>query len=250
MKKLLTSLAIVLSVATVASADLARVEAGAGMWMQSPSGGIGYVSGAEGFIDASNESSQTSGYAWLLIKHPLPMIPNLKLEYVGTVSEGTYTVLTGTPVGAISTGAATKLDMTQIDVIPYYNLIDNTAWVTLDVGLDLKIVNLGYTAAGVDVIDALGVDIASVVVPLGYIRARVQAPATNFGFEADVKYISYSDNTVSDIRVKVDYTFDMVPVVQPAIEIGYRMQKFELEETGFALATDFSGLYLGVMVRF
>ena len=248
MKKLLTSLAIVLSVATVASADLARVEAGAGIWMQSPSGGIGYVSGANGFVDASNEDSQPGAYAWLLIKHPLPMIPNLKLEYVSAVGEGTYV---GTVSGvSVPSSSATELEMTQIDVIPYYNLLDNTAWVTLDVGLDIKIVNVGYTAAGIDVIDALNVDIASVAVPLGYVRARIQAPGTNLGFEADVKYISYSDNTVSDIRVKVDYTLDMVPVIQPAIEIGYRMQKFELEESGFALATDFSGLYLGVMVRF
>ena len=250
MKKLLTSLAIVLSVATVASADLARVEAGAGVWMQSPSGGISYTSTNGSFEDASNEDSQTGAYAWLLVKHPLPMIPNLKLEYVGTVSEGTYTVLTGTPVGAISTGAATKLDMTQIDVIPYYNLLDNTAWVTLDVGLDFKVISLGYTAAGVDVIDALGVDIASVVMPLAYVRARVQAPGTNLGFEADIKTIALGDNSVSDIRVKVDYTLDMVPVIQPAIEVGYRMQSFELEESGFALKTDFAGLYLGVMARF
>ena len=248
MKKLLTSLAIVLSVATVASADFARVEAGVGMWAQTPTGDIGYASTNGGFVDSSNEDSKVSGYAWLLIKHPLPMIPNLRLEYVSAVSEGTYV---GTVSGvSVPTNSPTELEMTQIDVIPYYNILDNTAWVTLDLGLDFKVINLGYTAAGVDVIDALNVDIAAVVMPLGYVRARVQAPGTNLGFEADVKYIAYGDNTVSDIRVKVDYTLDMVPVIQPAIEVGYRMQKFELEESGFALATDFSGLYLGVMVRF
>lgn len=250
MKKLITSLAIVLSVATVASADLARVEAGAGMWMQSPSGSIGYTSASTGFADASKENSEVSGYAWLLVKHPLPMLPNLKLEYVNTVNEGSYS-LDGLVVPGLPTAiSSSELEMTQFDVIPYYNLLDNTAWVTLDVGLDLKIINLAYTAAGVDVIDAIGVDIASVVMPLAYVRARVQAPGTNLGFEADIKTIAYGDNSVSDIRVKVDYTLDMVPVIQPAIEVGYRMQSFELEEAGFALATDFAGLYLGVMARF
>ena len=86
--------------------------------------------------------------------------------------------------------------------------------------------------------------------PLGYVRARVQAPATNIGFEADVKYITYDDNTVSDIRVKVDYTLDMIPVIQPAIELGYRIQKFELEESGFKIDTESTGVYLGVMLRF
>ena len=250
MKKILTSLAIVLSVATVASADFARVEAGAGMWMQSPSGSIGYKSTTTGFTDASKENSEVSGYAWLLVKHPVPMLPNLKLEYVNTVNEGSYS-LDGLVVPGLPTAiSGSELEMTQFDVIPYYNLLDNTAWVTLDLGLDIKVINIGYTTAGVNIIDTIGVDIASVFVPLGYVRARVQAPATNLGFEADVKYITYSDITVSDIRVKVDYTLDMVPVIQPAIEVGYRMQKFEIAESGFALATDFAGLYLGVMARF
>lgn len=250
MKKLLITLAMAITFASVASADFARIEAGAGMWMQSPSGGINYTSAGESFLDISDEESQVSGYAWLLVKHPLPMLPNLKLEYVNTVSEGRYSII-GSPITGLPTIPSTsKLEMTQIDVIPYYNLLDNTAWVTLDVGLDLKVINLGYTAGGIDVIDALNVDIASVVMPLAYVRARVQAPGTNLGFEADIKTIAYGDNSVSDIRVKVDYTLDMVPVIQPAIEVGYRMQSFELEEAGFALATDFEGLYLGVMVRF
>ena len=250
MKKILTTMAVAAMLATTASADFGRVEMGIGSWQQTPSGAITYTDTGVGFEDKSNENSQSEGYAWLLIKHPVPILPNLRLEYVNAVNEGTYNVITGTPVGGITTGTPSELEMTQIDVIPYYNILDNTAWITLDLGLDIKVIDISYSANGVDIIEALNVDIASIVVPLGYVRARVEIPATNFGFEADVKYITYDSNTVSDIRVKADYTFDFIPVVQPAIEIGYRIQTFDIEDSGLKLDTEYKGVYAGLMVRF
>jgi len=250
MKKILSTLACGLVLATTASADFARVEMGAGAWMQTPTGQIDYADSSSDFADVSKENSQAEGYAWLLIKHPIPVIPNLRLEYVSALNEGKYVIETGTPVTGIATGASSELEMTQFDIIPYYNILDNTFWVTVDVGLDIKVIDISYSAAGVDVLDALNVDITSIAMPLGYVRARVQAPATNFGFEADVKYFSYDSFTVSDIRVKADYTLDIFPVIQPAIEIGYRMQKFDLEDSGFKVDTEYAGVYAGVMLRF
>ena len=248
MKKILSSIAIAMTFASVASADFARVEMGAGAWMQTPSGDIGYTSSGLGFADTSTKTSQTGGYAWLLIKHPIPVLPNLRLEYVDALNEGTYTIKAG-DIG-VPTGTKTALDLTQIDVVPYYNILDNTAWITLDLGLDVKLINIGYTAAGVDIVKKTGVDIAALTLPLGYVRARVQAPLMNWGVEADVKYITYNNNTVSDMRVKVDYTFGFIPVIQPAIELGYRIQKFDLSQSGFSIKTDYSGVYAGVMLRF
>jgi len=43
MKKVLSSLACGLILASTASADIARVEMGAGAWMQTPSGAITYT---------------------------------------------------------------------------------------------------------------------------------------------------------------------------------------------------------------
>ena len=251
MKKLLSTLAMAITFASVASADFARVEMGLGTWMQTPTGTTSYVMTPFVGDDTSKENSQAELYFWMLIKHPIPVLPNIRLEYVNTLNEGTYTGTYESLFGSLSlTGEASKLEMTQFDIVPYYNILDNTAWVTLDLGLDIKVVNLSYTAAGVDILASLPTDVSSFVIPLGYVRARVQVPATNFGFEADVKYITYDNNTVSDIRVKMDYTLDMIPVIQPSIELGYRMQKFELDESGFVMDTEYNGVYAGVMLRF
>lgn len=253
MKKILTALACASLMAATANADVARVEMGVGAWAQSPSGEISYTdSGANG-LDKSDESQETQAYVWALLKHPVPVIPNLRLEYVNIKNSG---AATGTFKEFTASGGKTSLEMTQFDVIPYYNIIDNTAWITLDLGLDLKVTQMKYQADGVVIPGVASTsysDSATVVIPLLYVRGRVEIPATNIGLEADVKYVSYNANTIYDARAKVDYTLDIFPVVQPAIEVGYRVQKIKLEDdsAGSAKADlNFAGLYAGIMLRY
>lgn len=257
MKRLLISLLFGGLFASVVSADLVRVEMGVGGWAQSPSGDMSY----EGIFNAkgtytSDEEAETDIYAWILIKHPIPILPNLRVEYVNVKDSG---VITGsfkdfTVPGASTTGS---LEVTQIDIIPYYNILDNTAWITLDLGLDLKVLNIDYKAQGVNV-NGIGLedydDTVSVVLPLVYARGRVEIPGTDIGLEVDGKYVTYDGSTIYDARAKVDYTFSFIPVVQPALEIGYRIQKFDVkyedspDET--LMNIDFSGVYAGLMLRF
>ncbi len=254
MKKILTTLVGGALLASSLSADFARVEMGVGAWMQTPSGEVSYEeSGATG-NDVSDEKDSTEGYAWVLIKHPVPVLPNLRLEYASTVTTGKvsggfedFTI----PNGEVSDS---KLESTQYDIIPYYNILDNTAWVTLDLGIDLKIMETSYKAtalevSGVEVFEGYS-DSASTVLPLLYVRGRVEIPVTNIGVEADIKYISYDTATMYDARVKVDYTLDMIPVVQPAIEIGYRVQKMDIDDDDATVDLEFSGVYVGMMLRF
>jgi len=257
MKKLLSTIACGAILATTASADFARVEMGAGAWMNTPSGTLSYnaTTGVDG-VYTSEKKDETSGYFWMLVKHPIPVLPNIRLEYTSIEDNG---LATGKFDGftAPNTGVPASLKMKQYDIIPYYNILDNTAWITLDLGLDIKVIDTTYKASGVQlagttVSTGSYEDSSTVPIPLLYVRGRVEIPATNIGFEADVKYITYNKNTVSDIRIKADYTLDFVPVVQPALEVGYRMQKFDLSSDDDKTKTnlDFSGVYVGLMLRF
>jgi len=247
MKKLTSLFASTALFATLASADFARVEMGGGIWDNKPSGGLTYDdgSGAQGSY-TSSQKSNTSAYAWLLVKHPVPVLPNLRLEYTTLKDEGsadgTFEDFT------INAGTGT-IEMTQYDAVLYYNILDNLAWITLDLGLDIKFINLEFSAQDTLTNESIN---ETMPLPMGYVRARVEIPGTDIGVEADGKYVTYDGSTVSDYRVKVDYTLDFVPVVQPALEVGYRAQKFELEyndkQTKFNL--DFSGVYAGIMLRF
>ncbi len=91
----------------------------------------------------------------------------------------------------------------------------------------------------------------TIPLPMGYARARVEVPFTGIGIEADAKYIKYSDNLAYDAKAKIDYTFDITPLIKPAIEIGYRVQKVEVDRlSDLKTDLDFKGIYAGLMLRF
>jgi hypothetical protein len=66
---------------------------------------------------------------------------------------------------------------------------------------------------------------------------------------------------VYDIRLKADYTLDLIPLFKPGLELGYRIERIKVEgDQSDIIApiisgkTDsdvtFSGLYGGVTVQF
>jgi outer membrane protein len=251
MKTNLIALAAILFLSNTLSADMTRVEMGAGVWTQDTKGTMSYTdNGATGQYKSA-EKDYSQAYAWMLIKHPIPILPNLRLEYVQLDDEG---AVSGKfkdfelPVGVTST---LTYDMKQYDVIPYYNILDNTAWTTLDIGLDLKVIDYSYTVGSVAGLYDGYNDSDVVVIPLLYVRTRLEIPATDFGIEADVKYVQYKDSKVYDVRAKIDYTLSFIPVIQPALEIGYRMQKIDIDDSDKTLVNmEYSGVYAGLMVRF
>jgi outer membrane protein len=253
MKKVVTTILSTALLATIASADFTRVEMGAGVWEQTPKGDLSYTDGGADGSNIFDEKQKNNAYVWMLVKHPIPVLPNLRLEYVNIDSTG---IATGTFEDfTATTPAATSLKMKQFDIIPYYNILDNTAWITLDLGLDVKVVSLDYQAKDVTVIGSTETtysDTQTIAIPLAYLRARVEIPATDVGFEADVKYVTYDGSSVSDIRAKVDYTLSFIPTIQPALEVGYRVQKIDISSTQVksTMNVDFSGVYAGLMLRF
>jgi len=250
MKKILSIAALSTLLGSTLCADMARVEIGAGAWAQTPSGTANYNGGLG--ITGTNtfdETKDTSPYVWMLIKHPLPVVPNIRLEYVSIHATGKASGAWNGLVAPVNTNSV--LDIKEYDVIPYYNLLDNTFWTTLDVGVDIKVIDSDYK------IEPNGAfigyeDTYTAPIPLVYARVRVEIPSTNIGIESDVKYVTDGSSTVYDVRAKVDYTFDISPVVQPALEIGYRTQKIKIDENDEDVKTDmdFSGFYAGLMLRF
>ncbi|CAI6143637.1 MAG: hypothetical protein SPLUMA2_SPLUMAMAG2_00968 [uncultured Sulfurimonas sp.] len=252
MKKLLTTLAFVTTLASTLSADIARVEMGSGLWNATESGTLIYKDNVGTITYTSDEKENSAAYAWLLIKHPIPVIPNIRLEYNTMADTG---VITGSVADYTALSSSTaSVDITQYEVIPYYNLLDNTFWITLDVGVDFRFLTLDYTADGVNIVGGATntsySNTTSLVIPMGYARTRIEIPTTEIGIEADVKI--YNGSTVSDIRVKLDYTLDLGLPIDPGFEVGYRVQSYDItyNDEKIKLKLDFSGVYAGLMLRF
>ncbi len=258
MKKIVLKTALLGSLlVSAANADIARVEIGGGVWQQKSDGGASYNDGIKHGIYTSSKKTNDNAYAWILIKHPIPIIPNIRLEYTQVKDDGVVSGIGfkdfNLPSGVLSTTA--RYEMKQYDIIPYYNILDNTMWTTIDIGLDIKVIDATFEADNV-VVNFLNTptykDSQTLALPLIYGRARVEIPSTNIGLEADGKYITYSGSTLYDIRAKVDYTFTFVPVIQPALEIGYRVQNYDIktDDDHTKMNIKFSGVYAGLMLRF
>lgn len=229
---------------SVANADFLRAEVGAGAWFSKSSGNIKADSSGLSGIDSSKEKTKTNMYAWALFKHFVPVVPNLKVEYSKVESIG---LANGNFSGYSGGGNESKLTMKQLDIIPYYNILDNTFWTTIDLGVDIKIIDAQYSVSNVPASNVT----KTIPLPMGYARARVEVPFTGIGIEADAKYVKYSDNLAYDAKAKIDYTFDISPLIKPAIEIGYRVQKVEVDRlSDLKTDLDFKGIYAGLMLRF
>lgn len=257
MKKILTTFSLLATLSATLSADFIRVEAGLGVWNQTNVGFVEVNDDDSSGRDTSDEVEKANVYLWAYVKHPLPMIPNLRVEYSKVESEGHGDgTFSGVSVSQIDGDLPTTLEMTQIEVIPYYNVVDNTFWATLDVGIAIKFMdysaigsyqNSRYSAMEAEIYN----ESDSFIVPLPYLRARAEIPGTELGVEAVVKYGAYDGNTFSDMNIKVDYTFDTF-AFQPGIEIGYReiVMDAASDDDSVIIDLDFSGLYFGVMARF
>jgi len=258
MKKTLTSIAFATLLCSTLSADMGRLEVGVGAWQQTPSGDISYTEYGFNGRDNSKEVEDQEAYIWMLIKHPIPIIPNLRVEYSNVKNEGTATGTFKNFSVFPNTTSNTTLEITELDVVPYYNILDNTAWITLDLGVDFKLIKSTYEADNVKLFGFINTpmkytDESTNVVPLGYLRARVEVPMTGLGVESDVKYITYNGSTIYDVRAKVDYTFDTGLPLDIGFEVGYRIKSMQLDDEAAGSAKtnlDFKGAYAGVMFRY
>lgn len=216
--------AILLMVSLPATADFLRIEGGVGIFNAEPGGSFeSKNSGVDLDLKDAGIGTENDLYAWAYVKHPIPIIPNLRMEYLD---------LTHKP------DLGGNFDVKELDGILYYNLFDNLFFITLDLGIDVKYVET--TGGTVGDTATLG---------LLYGRARIQ-PFDWLGVEALLKATNYEDNKGYDARLKIDYTMSFVPVVQPGLELGYRIHKIQYAIGDFINKAEYTGIYAGLMLRF
>ena len=256
MKKLLTAAAMTALMGVSAQADAFRVEMGGGIWNNEISGTAQY-DGEDAFdADILGYSDEDKGYLWLFIKHPIPIIPNIRLEYAEIKYDGTSTHDFTWDNETYRAGTSSEIDLTQIDAILYYNILDNTAWTTLDIGLDIKYIDASFKTTGTVAGSTESFDESEgLVLPLAYGRLRFEIPATGIGIEGDAKYVKYKDSSMLDYRIKADYTLMEVLPFGVGFEIGYRFQNIDLGSDDFSgldssLDVDIDGVFAGAVVRF
>ena len=245
MKKLLLSTTVALSLVTAANADFIGAEVGYAAWNSSLKGDIRNGGSTLDFEqDLGYGSSEINGFMWAYIDHPLPLLPNLKIQKTNFSDSATgnirsATVYNGTSLAAGS--ATTSLTLDQVDVIPYWRILDN--WVNLDIGLNIKAIDGSIEIKA----DNTARNDFSVILPMLYAKARFDLPFTGLSVEADASYVGFSGNYVTDIKAGIVYETSY----GLGATIGYRQQDMTLEDIDDTYGElNIAGAYAGLFYHF
>lgn len=216
--------------------------AGANYWNHSMSGNINSSSSQIGNIDIDfNNDSSNVFYAAL--EHPIPFLPNVKLQQNTIQTAGIITVSNIPDFFGQAVDVNTDLDFSHTDLMLYYEVLDN--WLNLDLGFSFKNFD-GYT-------DFQATNILDVNsrfddwVPMLYAKGKFDLPFTGFSASATLEALSFNSNKVTDLALAIGYESGS----GLGAEAGYRNLTIDLDNIGsFKSDLTIDGFYLGVNFHF
>ncbi len=251
MKKCLTAAALgCVFFASSATADtIAGVYIGAQGWNTSTSGGFADSSSTANF----NFDDETNGAAYIAVEHPVPFLPNLKVNYTGLDTSGVTNLETSfTFDGNLYTAESdvmTNADITSTDIILYYELFDNDL-ISFDLGLNGKYID-GTLIVEDQASNTRGVEEFSGVVPMVYSRVQVGLPFTGLAAYAEGSYLSFDDHTLSDYQIALTYSFIESLAVDMTLQLGYRNVQVDIEDLDDVYADmEYDGAFAGLEIHF
>ena len=213
----------------VAQADtIFGVYAGAGVWAQDYSGGLEFAN--QGEIDLEKDfgfGSENNNVLNVAVEHPLPMVPNIKLQR-SELSAAAQSTLERDIVfdgESFTTGSdiSSVLDLSHTDATFYYEILDN--WVSLDIGGTIRVFDGEVSILGEEGSISARQGI-SAPMPMLYGKVQFDLPFTGFFLGAEANYLMISNNGVSDILFRAAYESPM----RVGAEFGYRTFTLQLDD--------------------
>ena len=247
-KNTLTIGLLALCVSFTSQADtLLGLYAGAQAWNMETSGGFSN----DGSNTEFNFEEQTNTNLYVAFEHPIPLIPNVKVQRTAMDTQGDVILDTqftlGDKVFAANGNAFTDVSLTTTDFILYYELFDNDL-VSFDVGLNAKHID-GEFLATVD--GETGREEFSGPVPMVYSRLAVGVPFTGFGAFVEGSFLSIDDHTISDYQAAITYSLMGNLAIDLTLQLGYRAVTLELDDLDDIYSDlEFKGIYAGLEVHF
>lgn len=153
-----------------------------------------------------NNESQSGYQIGLYLEHPVPLLPNIRLDFTPEASF----------LGSDGLGGTNKVTFNQIDITPYYEILDNV--VDLDIGVTFKVLD-GKVEGAVN-------QEFSEVIPMAYLGAGINLVGTGLKITGDVKYIGYNGDSLSDSRIKAVWNINKLVQAQA----GYRYETLKIND--------------------
>lgn len=252
MKKASLALAILSSsLCLSAQADtLLGLYAGAQGWNMETTGGFS----DDGINTEFNFGDKTKSSFYVAFEHPVPLIPNIKVQKTNLDANGDIALDANFTFGGelftVSTDVISDIQLDSTDIILYYELFDNDL-ISFDVGINGKYIDGTLFVVAKDDATSSAQETFSGVVPMLYSRIAVGIPATGFGAYIEGSLLSIDDQTLTDYQAAITYSLLDNLAVDMTLQVGYRAMNLELDDLdGIYSDLEFSGAFAGLEVHF
>ncbi|MCK0164691.1 TIGR04219 family outer membrane beta-barrel protein [Marinobacter sp. S6332] len=204
---------------SLAQADVVGLGASVGYWDSNLSGNAASGGNSVDVDDELRLKDDGNANASIYVEHPVPVLPNVRLAYTLIEQSGNSTLTN--PYDGVSSGPVrSDLDLEQLDLTLYYELLDN--WVNLDLGLTIRDFSGELLVQNNSQVSRTEAD---AVLPLGYIAARFDLPLTGVAVGAEGNFISFDGDSMRDFNVYGQYN---ISVLQ--LRAGYRQIAVDYED--------------------
>lgn len=220
------------------------IYAGAGSWQGEYSGSAGAPAVTANDLGMSDENNT---FYYIAIEHPVPFLPNIKVQQNDITSKQTGTINNNFSIGDVNfpagTSVKTDFDLSYTDATLYYEVLDN--WLNLDLGVTLRKYSGYLKAESTQLRDEIDVDVG---LPLIYGKFQFDLPFTGFSAGFEGNYISYDGNDLMDYSAKISYMFDSA--LDLGLEVGYRAITMDINEDDVTTDLDIKGPYIAAVFHF
>ena len=252
MKKwsLIVGLSSSLLTASVQADTLLGLYIGADAWQSAASGSFANTSQLQEF--SYSDKRQTSLFA--VLEHPLPLIPNIRLQHNSLTSEGLSTLSADFSFAGEEFSAGVEIrnevDLTNTDYVLYYEILDNDL-LSLDLGLNAKHIDGMLALSASTASTEVGLQDVSIVVPMLYSAVKVGLPLTGLDVFVQGAYVSYDGSRIYDVQAGMAYALVDSMAINVRIKLGYRAVNLRLDVIDDVYSNlDFEGAFAGVELHF
>jgi len=226
--------------APLAQADIVGVGASVSYWDSDSSG---TASTGNSLVDVNNDLNMKddgNANASIYLEHPVPVLPNVRLAYT-LIQQSGQGQLTSPYSDLIAGPVYSELDLEQLDLTLYYEVLDN--WVNLDLGLtvrdfsgELLVAQTGQPTSKTK---------ADAVLPLGYIAARFDLPLTGVAVGLEGNFIAFDGDSMRDLNVYGQYSISLLQ-----LRAGYRQLAVDYEDGSDVFDVKIDGPFISAGVSF
>ena len=268
MKKISFILASLVCGVSFASADFLSLSAGVGYEQQNIDGYVKLGNTINYFaphsVDPANNvgtfglKDEANPYVWAKFIHPIPLIPNIKVQYTKYDSTGHSQYVAGNDIeifgdAKIKTGvvnASTSQTINSYDFTFFYEFKPVVADIEVGFGADYWQGNTKIKGLEKDTNTPININSDwSVLLP--YLYGHVETMHL-FGFSAlaDVKWAKAGDNHHYDYVGALKYTIDIPGPVNPFIKVGYRYKDVYGVDGSDETKLQYKGAFAEIGARF